>query len=115
MKLHKESRAWSCVHVIVLCVPSLELDPVATMLLMLKGFVSVIVVMFGDFFIQFSNNLAMFSVLDAYKDVVWFGVVVVVGWWCEEVEGNLVSGKIWVGLSRDRASHKACLAMWISV
>ena len=57
----------------------------------------------------------MFSVLDAYKDVVWFGVVVVVGWWCEEVEGNLVSGKIWVGLSRDRASHKACLAMWISV
>lgn len=111
MKLHKESRAWSCVHVIVLCVPSLELDPVATMLLMLKGFVSVIVVMFGDFFIQFSNNLAMFSVLDAYKDV-WFGVVVGL---CEEVEGNLVSGKIWVGLSRDRASHKACLAMWISV
>lgn len=102
---------------VLLCAPSLEvLDPVVvTMLLLLKEFPESVVVStteFGDFllFIQFWSNRAMFSALDAYNgDVAWFGVVALV---IKVLRLVSLSGN---GLSSDNASHKACLAMWISV
>ena len=67
----------------------------------------------GDFFIQFSSNLAMFSALDAYAEV----VVVVVGgggdWRIRLLIWGFESSMIPNGfcLSRDRASQRALLAV----
>lgn len=74
----------------------------------------------GDFFIQFSSNLAMFSALDAYAEVVV--VVVVVGggggggggdWRIRLLVWGFESSMIPNGfcLSRDRASQRALLAV----
>lgn len=100
LKLNKESKASG------VCSPSLV--EVETWFLEYWVVSEFVVVDFGEFLIQPSSNLAMFSALEAYVDADddWAGLVL------DEI---LESAGKELDLSMDKASHSACLAMWISV